>query len=511
MKKVGLVSVRNYNYGSILQAYALQQELFAAGIDNELIYYKKRNVVKQALRIFNLPLLMAKTKDVWRVIEGKTNPKLKPIISGRNRAFSNFLKDNFVFTPCLSGKKQLVDYTKKFDAFILGSDQVWNPMLLGGDYYTLTWVDSRRPKGIKYNHYLIGSRLEHTLNRELSSITDFQDCGSLLATAKFINHIKKINPDIIHIHDIAGYYLNLDLFFGFLKKYKKPVIWTFHCCWAYTGRCIYYDYIKCNKWQTECSHCPQDRNSFPKHLFADFSKHNYLKKKNLFLSLDDLTIVTPSYWLEGEVKKSFFKEKRVVTIHNGINLSDFYPDNSMMLKEKYGITDKIILGVAAVWSNRKGLSTFIELERKLPKGYKIVLIGLNDRQIKELPKGILGLPKTFSVDELRNWYSCAEVFVNPTMEEVLGLVNIEAQACGTPVITYDTGGSVECVSNDTGFIVEQNNVHQLICKIETICEVSKSNYKLACITQSKNFDKDKKYMEYVELYEKIFNQSRRKS
>ena len=146
MKKVGLVSVRNYNYGSILQAYALQQELFAAGIDNELIYYKKRNVVKQALRIFNLPLLMAKTKDVWRVIEGKTNPKLKPIIFGRNRAFSNFLKDNFVFTPCLRGRKQLVDYTKKFDAFILGSDQVWNPMLLGGDYYTLTWVDSRRPK-----------------------------------------------------------------------------------------------------------------------------------------------------------------------------------------------------------------------------------------------------------------------------------------------------------------------------------------------------------------------------
>lgn len=206
-------------------------------------------------------------------------------------------------------------------------------------------------------------------------------------------------------------------------------------------------------------------------------------------------------------------EERVIFlgVRKDINLSDFYPDNSMMLKEKYGITDKIILGVAAVWSNRKGLSTFIELERKLPKGYKIVLIGLNDRQIKELPKGILGLPKTFSVDELRNWYSCAEVFVNPTMEEVLGLVNIEAQACGTPVITYDTGGSVECVSNDTGFIVEQNNVHQLICKIETICEVSKSNYKLACITQSKNFDKDKKYMEYVELYEKIFNQSRRKS
>ncbi len=146
MGKVGLVSVRNYNYGSILQAYALQQELFTAGIDNELIYYKKRNVFKQALRIFNLPLLIAKMKDIRRVIEGKTNPKLKPIISGRNKAFSEFLKDNFVFTPCLSGRKHLIDYTKKFDAFILGSDQVWNPMLLGGDYYTLNWVDNARPK-----------------------------------------------------------------------------------------------------------------------------------------------------------------------------------------------------------------------------------------------------------------------------------------------------------------------------------------------------------------------------
>ena len=167
MKKVGLVSVRNYNYGSILQAYALQQELFAAGVDNELIYYKKRNVVKQALRIFNLPLLMAKMKDVWRVIEGKTNPKLKPIISGRNRAFSNFLKDNFVFTPCLSGRKQLIDYTKKFDAFILGSDQVWNPMLLGGDYYTLTWVDSRRPISVREEQ---GAEIVEKLTRKKAEV-----------------------------------------------------------------------------------------------------------------------------------------------------------------------------------------------------------------------------------------------------------------------------------------------------------------------------------------------------
>lgn len=146
MKKTGLVSVRNYNYGSILQAYALQQELFAAGVDNELIFYKKRNVLRQALRIFNLPLLIAKVKDIRRVIEGKTNPKLKPILVARNEAFSKFLEENFVFSPCLAGRKKLIDYTKKFDSFILGSDQVWNPMLLGGDYYTLTWVADDRPK-----------------------------------------------------------------------------------------------------------------------------------------------------------------------------------------------------------------------------------------------------------------------------------------------------------------------------------------------------------------------------
>lgn len=146
MCKVGLVSVRNYNYGSILQAYALQQELIDAGIDNELIYYKKRNVLKQAIRVFNIPLLIAKIKNITRVVVGKTNPCLKPIIDGRNKAFAKFLQENFKFSPELAGKNKLISYTKKFDAFILGSDQVWNPMLLGGDYYTLSWVDDNKPK-----------------------------------------------------------------------------------------------------------------------------------------------------------------------------------------------------------------------------------------------------------------------------------------------------------------------------------------------------------------------------
>ncbi|MCM1218379.1 MAG: polysaccharide pyruvyl transferase family protein [Lachnospiraceae bacterium] len=146
LRKVGLVSVRNFNYGSILQAYALQQELFDAGLDNELIYYKKRNVLKQAVRVFNIPLLVAKIKDVKRIMQGKINPELRLILEGRNKAFSKFVKESFTFSPCLAGRKKLIKYTKKFDAFILGSDQVWNPMLLGGDYYTLTWANDKCPK-----------------------------------------------------------------------------------------------------------------------------------------------------------------------------------------------------------------------------------------------------------------------------------------------------------------------------------------------------------------------------
>lgn len=356
------------------------------------------------------------------------------------------------------------------------------------------------------NHYLIGSLVEHELNKLFSEITDFQDYGSVLATYKFIEKIKKIDPDIIHIHDIAGHYLNIDMFFKFLKKLDKPVIWTFHCCWAYTGRCIYYDYINCDKWKDGCFNCKQNKKSFPRHSLFDLCRFNYEHKKKLFTSINNLTIVTPSEWLHREVEQSFLKNCNIETILNGIDQSIFFPEENKNLLYKYNLLNKkVILGVASIWSNRKGLKYFIDLSEDISSDYKIVLIGLNKEQIEDLPSNIIGLEKTFSVSELRNWYTLADVFVNPTMEEVFGLVNIEAQACGTPVVTFKTGGAVECISEETGIVVERGNVNELKAAIELICSKPKNYYSDKCIRWAKKFDQHSNFLKYIELYKKVYD------
>lgn len=378
----------------------------------------------------------------------------------------------------------------------------------GLDMYTAakkTNTSLRRNNNI-INHYLIGSRIEHTINRVVSSLTDFQDVGSFISTIFFIKHIKKINPDIIHIHDIAGYYLNLSLFFKFLKSYNKPIIWTFHCCWAYTGRCIYYDYIGCDKWKTLCDKCPQNRKSFPKHITLDLSKYNFKKKRRLFTNLNNLTIVAISNWINLEAKSSFFNNVCIKTIYDGIDLDKFYPEKNQDLINKYDLNNKkILLGVASIWSERKGLKYFLELSKIISSDKIIVLIGLSDEQLQLLPPNIIGIKKTFDVRELRNWYSNAAVFVNPTMEEGLGLVNLEAQACGTPVITFKTGGSVECINEKTGKIVEQADVLGLKRAIEDILSNDKQHYENECIEQASKFDKKLKYQEYIELYREIYD------
>lgn len=365
-------------------------------------------------------------------------------------------------------------------------------------------ISVKSSKNLK-NHYLIGTILEHELNKIFSEVTDLQDYGSIFSTYKFIQKVKDINPDIIHIHDIAGHYLNIDMFFKFLKKYDKPVIWTFHCCWAYTGRCIYYDYINCNKWKDGCFRCEQNRKSFPKHILFDFSRFNYNHKKKLFTSVNNLTIVTPSEWLHKEVENSFFRDCNIETILNGIDQSIFFPEENKELLKKYNISnEKVILGVASIWSDRKGLKYFIDLSKSITSGYKIVLIGLSKEQISDLPPNIIGLEKTFSVEELRRWYTVANVFVNPTMEEVFGLVNIEAQACGTPVITFATGGSVECVSKETGIVVEKGNTNKLKEAIEFICTRPKSDYSEKCIRWARKFEQRSNFLKYIELYKKIY-------
>ncbi len=320
--------------------------------------------------------------------------------------------------------------------------------------------------------------------------------NSKSSTRTLIKEIKKIDPDIVHLHNMHSHDCNLSLLFKFLKQSKIKTYWTFHDCWAFTGYCPHYDMIGCNKWQNECYSCPiKKRYSW----FFDRSSVLHKTKKELFKDIN-LTIVTPSQWLADQVKISFLKNYPVKVINNGIDLDIFKPTESDFRK-KYNLKDKfIVLGVAFGWSERKGLDVFIELSKRLEERFQIVLVGTDDNTDKQLPDNIISIHRTQNQKELAEIYTAADVFVNPTREEVLGMVNVESLACGTPVITFNTGGSPECIDETCGIVVEKDDVEAMY---DNIIKLSKDNSltKENCIKRANEFDKNKKFKEYVELYD----------
>ena len=323
------------------------------------------------------------------------------------------------------------------------------------------------------------------------------------ATKKLIEKIREVDPDIIHLHNIHGHYLNVEVLFEYLASSNKKVIWTLHDCWSFTGHCAYYDYVNCNKWQTECNNCPALR-EYPRSLIFDRSKESFKDKKRIFNSVEDLTLVTPSRWLEEETKKSFLSKYPVQVINNGIDLSNFKPSIGDFRK-KHGIEEKfIILGVAGVWERRKGLDYFLELAKKAKDDDVIVLVGLSQEQLNKLPKNIIGISRTNSVKELAEIYTTADVFVNPTLEDNFPTTNLEALACGTPVITFDTGGSPEAVDDQTGIVVEKGDLEGLIKAVQYIkVKWKEKNTGLYLERAKRNFDKNDKFGEYIELYKYV--------
>ena len=297
--------------------------------------------------------------------------------------------------------------------------------------------------------------------------------GSKRATEKFIKWVRKYDPDVIHLHNIHGYYINVEILFKYLKTCGKKIIWTLHDCWSFTGHSAYCDAIDCRRWIDGCYHCPQIK-EYPKSI-TDFSKRNWKKKRALFTEVPNMTIVTPSYWLAGYVKKSFLKEYPVKVIHNGIDTSQFYPMENDFRK-KYNLEDKfILLGVATVWDDMKGYSDFVQLSEMLDDSYKIVMVGLTDEQLKKLPPKILGIKRTASVKELAYIYSSADLFLNLTYCDNYPNVNIEAMACGTPVLTYRTGGSPEAVEKYGGIVVDKGNLRGVYTAIEACHKKKTSN------------------------------------
>ncbi len=338
----------------------------------------------------------------------------------------------------------------------------------------------------------VGNVYDACLHYAGQSLFDSEGLYSKYYTKKLITEINKINPDFIQLHNIHDHWLNMPLLFGYLATLNTPVIWVQHDCWSFTGGCMYFDMLECQKWKYGCLGCPDKRN-----LLVNQAQRNWRLKEDLLSKIKNLSFVCVSGWLSDLMKESFHKDRPIYTIHNGTDLNVFRPLNSKRKDDKFHV-----LGVAALWDARKGLDDFVELRKRLPSDFEITLVGLSKKQISELPEGIKGISRTSNVQELVQLYNEADVFVNPTYSDNFPTTNIEALACGTPVITYKTGGSPEAIDDKTGVIINQGDVEALS---QSVCELRRNPLdRNACRYRAiENFDKNKCFERYFDLYKEL--------
>lgn len=347
-------------------------------------------------------------------------------------------------------------------------------------------------------HCYFGFFLENMMHRVLGQLTGLYECFSYFGTKQLIHYLKKIKPDVIHLHNLHGNYINLPQLFKFIKKNEIPIIWTLHDCWTFTGHCPQFDMANCEKWKTGCEECPQYR-SYPA-SWLDNSRHMYKRKQKWFQGVRNMTLVTPSRWLCDLVKQSFLKSYPTRVINNGIDLAVFRPGVGNF-RQNYNLQDRfIILGVAFCWGDRKGLDVFIRLADRLDERFAMVLVGTNEDIDKQLPKHVISIHKTKSQAELAAIYGAADLFVNPTREDNYPTVNMESLACGTPVITFRTGGSPEIPNECCGCVVEKNDEEALYRNIMHIYE-ERPYFQKDCIERAWEFDMYSRFQQYIALYD----------
>jgi glycosyltransferase involved in cell wall biosynthesis len=366
----------------------------------------------------------------------------------------------------------------------------------------IAYPRSKHVKQVMKDDIVICSTFWNRVNQKLACFTGFNGCFACISTWLFLRKLNKIKPDLLHFHNLHDSYINLPMLFNYVKKHKIKVVWTLHDCWAFTGHCPYFTLAKCDKWKTGCGNCPQ-KNIYPK-TYLDTTSFMWKKKREWFTGIENLTIVTPSQWLADLVKQSFLKDYPVKVINNGIDLEIFKPTDSDFRK-KYHLEDKyIVLGVAFGWGIRKGLDAFIELAQRLDERFQIVLVGTDDKVDQQLPSNIISIHRTHNQQELAEIYSAVDIFVNPTREEVFGLVNAETLACGTPIVTFKTGGCPEIINEKSGVVVDVDDVNEMERQIVRIC-TEKVFSSEDCVERAKIFDQNKKFMEYVKLYDDLIN------
>ena len=367
---------------------------------------------------------------------------------------------------------------------------------------------ARYAKRTELNDLKIDSIWEERIHGLKSRMFDQHGLGSAHSTKKLITKIQDIKPDIIHLHNIHGYYLNYPILFEYLSCYDNPVVWTIHDCWPVTGHCAHYELANCHKWKTGCFNC-ELKSQYPV-TWVDRSKLNYAKKKYYFNLPKNMILVPVSRWEEDVIKNSFLKGYDTQVIYSGVDTGVFKPTEST-LKSDFGLESKfIILGVASGWGKEGRLKGFLELRKRLNEKYTIILVGLTKGQIESLPKGIIGIERTNNVQQLAAFYTMADIFINPTMQDSFGLTSVEALSCGTPAITYKSGGSPETVDGNTGVVVERGNVDELakaVYSIERVLNEENPTGQYGKETCRKRaveiFNKYERYQDYIYLYNSL--------
>lgn len=327
-------------------------------------------------------------------------------------------------------------------------------------------------------------------------------CNSI-PTKNIVNDNLFQSADLIHLHNLHGHYIDSSRLFSFLSNKRCPIVWTFHDCWPFTGNCPYYLNEHCDKWKRcGCKGCTYPLSNYPQRLINN-SAAQYSKKEKLFTGFSDMVIVTPSVWLANEVKKSFFHNTSIITINNGIDLSIFRYRNSGF-RNKYNCSNKkVILGVASDWGYRKGLDVFIELSKVLDESFQIVLVGITNKQSNEIPDNIIGIDKTNNQIELAEIYSAADVFLNPTREDNYPTTHMESLACGTPVITFNTGGSSENVKGFGGVVLNDYSIDYITDAINYLLNNKPSIDR--CMNMATAFDENKVFQQYSNLYSELLS------
>ena len=373
-----------------------------------------------------------------------------------------------------------------------------------GDICLFAYGEGKASDELHYN-YKISTKKKMTLHAIKTLICGLHGYYSKQDTKRLILWIKNEKPDIIHIHNLHGGYVNYITLLNAVGVLGIPVVFTLHDCWLYTGKCYHYYEANCDKWLKNCGNCPQ-LSMYPKSYFFDRTKKMLTDKKHTFEKLHDATITCVSDWLAGEARHSFLNKYEIVTIKNGIDteifksVSNEWQSDGVEIRGKY-----VILGVASSWNSHKGLGDFIRLAKLLCEDEVIVLVGVTEEQAQKLPPNCIGIKNIGDKHQMAQMYNRADVFLNCSSEETFGMTAAEAMSCGTPVIVYNATACSELVGENCGYVVAPHDIDDIRKCIDKHKSIGSEAMRQSCRKNVlEHYAEQNMAKEYANLYRRIY-------